>query len=117
MPDRALVLTVDHGQHGAVVMRLSGALDHLTADRFRRAFEEIPKRAGVPLVLDMSRLVFCDSVGITELVLAHRVALTAGTSLLLVGVGRELGHILELTGVDRVLSTGEGTHGAPAADA
>ncbi|MFE7748016.1 STAS domain-containing protein [Streptomyces sp. NPDC057428] len=108
MPEHALVLTVDHGSPGAVVLRLTGALDHLTADRFRRAVGEIPPRAGVPLVLDMSRLGFCDSVGITELVLAHRRARAAGTSLLLAGVGRELGHLLELTGVDRVLTPREG---------
>ncbi|MFB8027205.1 STAS domain-containing protein [Streptomyces sp. NPDC056465] len=113
MPDRALVLTADHSPSGAVVLRLTGELDHLTADRFRRAVEEIPLRAESPLVLDMSRLAFCDSVGLTELVLVHRRARTAGTSILLVGLSRELRHLFELTGVDRVLAAEEDPHHAP----
>ncbi|PWS46132.1 anti-sigma factor antagonist [Streptomyces sp. FT05W] len=113
VPDRALVVTADHSPSGAVVLRLTGVLDHLTAARFRRTVEEIPLRAESPLVLDMSRLSFCDSVGLTELLLAHRRARTASTSVLLVGVSRELGHLLELTGVDRVLTAGEGPVGGP----
>lgn len=113
LPDRALELTADHSPSGEVVLRLTGELDHLTADRFRRAVEEIPLRAESPLVLDMSRLAFCDSVGLTELVLAHRRARTAGASVRLVGVSRELGHLLELTGVDRVLAVEKNPHRAP----
>ncbi|MFC8226034.1 STAS domain-containing protein [Streptomyces sp. NPDC057287] len=113
MPDRALVLTADHSPSGAVVLRLTGELDHLTAARFRRAVEEIPLRAESPLVLDMTLLTFCDSVGLTELVLAHRRARAARTSVLLVGVSRELGHLLALTGVDRVLTAEEGPYRAP----
>ncbi|MEU0137369.1 STAS domain-containing protein [Streptomyces sp. NPDC006296] len=104
MPDQALVLTTERGPAGTTVLRLTGTLDHLTADRFRRAVEELPLGAGPPLVLDLSRLVFCDSVGLTVLVLAHRRAEAARTSVLLVGVGKELRHLFELTGVDRVLT-------------
>ncbi|MEV2246649.1 STAS domain-containing protein [Streptomyces sp. NPDC049970] len=108
MPDHALVLTMDESPAGSVVLRLAGTLDHLTADRLRRAVEEAIPRAREPLVLEMSRLVFCDSVGISEIVFAHREALAAGTSLHLVGVGRELTHLFELTGVDQVLTLPQG---------
>ncbi|WP_043468173.1 STAS domain-containing protein, partial [Kitasatospora sp. MBT66] len=86
----AYTLTIDVRTHstGATVVVLSGELDHQTAPRLRRVLERTP--AGLPLVLDLTDLRFCDSVGIGELVFAARRTPVPESALPVVGAPADL---------------------------
>ena len=62
-------------------------------------------RPGVRIVIaDMSATRYCDSTGVRMLVLAHQRAARGGTELRLLRPGYAVRLILELTGVDQVLT-------------
>jgi anti-sigma B factor antagonist len=56
------------------------------------------------LVLDVSRVSFCDSAGLSGLLGARRRAELAGGAVTLVGTGPALGRVLRLTGVEPLFS-------------
>ncbi|MFJ1755514.1 STAS domain-containing protein [Kitasatospora sp. NPDC088134] len=101
MPEYDLTIEVRPHPAGATVVVLAGELDHHTAPRLHRMLEQVP--AALPVVLDLAGLGFCDSVGVAALLHALRRTEQAGTALVLVAVAPDLGHLLALTGVDRVL--------------
>ncbi|WP_033351218.1 STAS domain-containing protein [Kitasatospora aureofaciens] len=103
MPDYTLTIEVRAHPDGATVISLAGELDYHTAPRLRRTLERAP--AALPVVLDLARLRFCDSVGMAELLHALRRAKAYGTSLGLVGTTADIGHLLAVTGVDDLLIT------------
>ncbi|AUG75307.1 hypothetical protein CFP65_0335 [Kitasatospora sp. MMS16-BH015] len=102
MPDYTLTIDVRTHETGATVVVLSGELDHYTAPRLRRTLERTP--AGLLLVLDLTELRFCDSIGIAELVFASRRTPVPGARLPVVGAPADLRHLLALTGVESLLS-------------
>ncbi|MEV0193538.1 STAS domain-containing protein [Kitasatospora purpeofusca] len=111
----AYTLTIDVRTHwtGATVVVLSGELDHQTAPRLRRVVERTP--AGLPLVLDLTELRFCDSIGIGELVFAARRTPVPEAALPVVGAPADLRHLLALTGVDGLVAHHDGVDLAVAA--
>jgi anti-sigma B factor antagonist len=56
------------------------------------------------LVLDVSRVTFCDSAGLSGLLGARRRAELAGGSVTLLGTSAALGRVLRLTGVEPLFS-------------
>ncbi|WP_033216712.1 anti-sigma factor antagonist [Kitasatospora phosalacinea] len=101
MPEYALTIEVRVHPVGATVVVLAGELDYHTAPRLHRAVERTAET--LPLVLDLTLLSFCDSLGVAELLFAFRRTRIAGTSLALVGTTPDVGRLLAMTGVDRVL--------------
>ena len=75
------VQTVD----GAVVLELSGELDHDTAQPLREALDAAVTQGG-RLVVDLSGLGFCDSTGLNVLLHSRLSAQEAGGSLELTGL-------------------------------
>ncbi|MFC8719916.1 anti-sigma factor antagonist [Kitasatospora sp. NPDC057198] len=101
MPDYALTIEVRTHPVGATVVVLAGELDYHTAPRLHRAVERTAE--ALPLVLDLALLSFCDSLGVAELLFAFRRTQGAGTALALVGPTPDVGRLLAMTGVDRLL--------------
>lgn len=101
MPEYALTIEVRAHPAGATVVVLAGELDYHTAPRLHRAVERAAE--ALPLVLDLALLSFCDSIGVAELLFAFRRTQHAGTSLALVGATADVGRLLAMTGVDRLL--------------
>ncbi|HEX4818369.1 MAG TPA: STAS domain-containing protein [Nonomuraea sp.] len=91
-----LDVEVECGDSGALV-RLVGDLDKVTAPSLRGTLVKLFAEGRVEIVVDASRLEFCDSSGLWELVEhQRRVAAHAG-SLRLVGVHGVLRRVLEVT--------------------
>ncbi len=103
MPDYALALAVHTHDSGASVLGMAGELDYHTAPRLRRIVEKLVLQAGVPLILEVSGLTFCDSIGVTGLIFAYQRARTAAAPFALAGANRDLAHVFEITGIDRLL--------------
>jgi len=54
------------------VVQPSGQLDMETAPRLRAAIEQLIRGGDRRIVVDLGRLTFCDSIGLSTLVVAHR---------------------------------------------
>ncbi|WP_330334250.1 STAS domain-containing protein [Streptomyces sp. NBC_00536] len=91
----------------ATVLALAGELDHDTAEPVRRALDAALRRGG-RLLVDVSRLDFCDSTGL-NLLLHSRMAFGEASaegvgagSLELVGLRQPVARMFHLTGADRL---------------
>jgi anti-sigma B factor antagonist len=60
------------------VLSLSGQLDLDTAARLRTAFDELAGDRRWKVVVDLSGLDFCDSIGLSTIVVGHRLCAAQG---------------------------------------
>ncbi|MBE1493060.1 anti-anti-sigma factor [Amycolatopsis lexingtonensis] len=90
-------------QDGAVVLEVSGDVDTTTAPALVTAADEV-LAAGPPVfVVDLTRVEFLASPGLTALLMIHRNA-AAGTSVRIVASGRATLRPIQLTGLEDSLS-------------
>lgn len=98
-------LTVDVRQHGAsVVVTPEGELDHHTADALREPLERCVAEGHHRLVVDCSRLEFCDSTGLNVLLGARLKADAAGGAVHLAGMQPVVARVFEITGAGMVFT-------------
>ncbi|MCP3759267.1 STAS domain-containing protein [Streptomyces sp. TBY4] len=86
---------------GARVLVLAGELDHDTAEAFLQTFDEAWQDGG-RLLVDLSRLDFCDSTGLNVLLRGRIEVKEAGGSLELVGLHPPVTRMFHITGADRL---------------
>ncbi|WP_157248493.1 STAS domain-containing protein [Nonomuraea typhae] len=96
-----LKVEVEHAGK-AVLVRLEGDLDKLTAPRLRGLLVELATAGPHELVVDVTALDFCDSSGLWVLVEHHRRLSTLGGTMRLSGVHGILQRVLEVTGLKAV---------------
>jgi len=85
-----------------VLFRLVGELDLDTVDLLRTTVGPACA-SGREVLLDLSRLDFCDSTGIGTFVWLYRQANAAGGRLLLAAPRRPVREVLKISGVDRAI--------------
>jgi anti-sigma B factor antagonist len=86
----------------SLLFRLTGELDLTTVDRLR-AVVGPACGSGREIMLDLSRLSFCDSTGVGTFVWLHRQATAGGGRLLLAAPRRQVREVLKISGVDRAI--------------
>jgi anti-anti-sigma factor len=91
----ALSITLD-GRADAVVVTLEGELDITTADGLERRLRSIGDDGSARVVVDLTRLLFIDSVGLNTLVASSRAIAAAGGSLVLAGASAHVGRVFEV---------------------
>ncbi|MBG0813379.1 STAS domain-containing protein [Planomonospora sp. ID82291] len=98
------------------VIKAEGELDMASAPRFRAAIDEVFDHPGSPcLVMDLTGVPFCDSVGLGVLVGAFtRVRDSRGRLVLVLAPGM-ITHLLTITNLDRHFETRGSLHEAFAA--
>ncbi|CAM5303069.1 anti-sigma factor antagonist [Streptomyces avidinii] len=85
---------------GATVLALAGELDHDTAEPLRAALE-LARAAGRPrLLVDFSRVDFCDSTGLNVLLHNRLAVQKTGGSLELIGLHQPIKRMFTITGAD-----------------
>jgi len=102
--DLPLTLTLRAVPGEYCLLTVDGEVDHHTAPQLRAALDRVPFAPGQLLVVDLARLTYCDSTGITALVTAHQQARAAGSSLTLAAVSPGLSRVLEIAGLDQLFS-------------
>lgn len=91
---------------GVNVLVLAGELDLATAPRARQHLVRlVSEHAGAVVVIDLSGLVFCDSIGIGVLVGAQRRARQHGGEVRVVVPEGRAGDAFALAGLEAVLPT------------
>jgi anti-sigma B factor antagonist len=113
--DADLVVTLQASPAGPCLITVSGELDYHTGPRLRAYLDEAPLRPGAALVLDLSGLTHCDSIGVAVLVHGYRRAEAAGATAALAGTPAGTFRLLCLTGLDRLFSSYDSVDAAIAA--
>ncbi|MEV6618686.1 STAS domain-containing protein [Streptomyces sp. NPDC051051] len=99
---------------GSFLLTVNGALDHHTADRLTDALRPVLRAEAPTVLLDLSGVSFLDSTGLTRLLVSSRAARSAGGRVFLVSPSPPVRHMLEITGIDRVITTRPDHGAAPA---
>jgi len=86
----------------SAVVTPAGELDHHTADLLREPLDSCLEKGFSRLVVDCSRLEFCDSTGLNVLLGARLKAEAAGGAVHLVGMQPVVARVFEITGADSV---------------
>ncbi|AXG78205.1 STAS domain-containing protein [Streptomyces paludis] len=89
------------------VVTAAGELDHHTADLLRVPLDEALEQGRSRLVIDCSRLEFCDSTGLNVLLGARLKADAAGGGVHLAGMLPVVARVFEITGADAVFTVHE----------
>ncbi|GGM05141.1 anti-sigma factor antagonist [Streptomyces fumigatiscleroticus] len=100
----------------SAVVTPAGELDHHTADLLREPLEDCLAKGFNRLVIDCSRLEFCDSTGLNVLLGARLKAEAAGGGVHLVGMQPVVARVFEITGADAVFTVHDTLDSALAAD-
>ncbi|OEJ35087.1 STAS domain-containing protein [Streptomyces subrutilus] len=96
-----LTITIRDATNGPV-LELAGDLDYDQAPRLRQALETLTPKPGQRLVMDLSGVGFCDSSGITVLIVARNLAVAARADIALAGVPDNTLRTLRIVGLDQV---------------
>ena len=94
-------VTVTDTRSDVAVLRLSGELDAYTANQLRELLAELLERPVPRIVVDLSDLKFCDSVGLSAFITAKQVIAARGGWLSFAGSNRFLSSLLETVGLSR----------------
>ncbi|MPY64801.1 STAS domain-containing protein [Streptomyces spongiae] len=101
-------LLVEVREEGAsAVVTPAGELDHHTADLLRDPLDECIDKGFARLVVDCSRLEFCDSTGLNVLLGTRLKAEAAGGGVHLAGMQPVVARVFEITGADAVFTVHE----------
>ncbi len=101
-----LLVEVRHEGSSAVVTP-AGELDHHTAELLREPLEECLAKGLSRLVVDCTRLEFCDSTGLNVLLGARLKAEEAGGGVHLAAMRPVVARVFEITGADAVFTVHE----------
>jgi anti-anti-sigma factor len=98
-------LQVSVGHHGdAAVFTPAGELDHHTADLLAQPLTEAVDAGTVRLVIDCSKLEFCDSTGLNVLLGARLRVDALGGGVHLAALRPTVARVFEITGADAVFT-------------
>ncbi|MDB1086118.1 STAS domain-containing protein [Streptomyces sp. ACA25] len=84
------------------VLEITGDLDHRNAAHLRRSVESLALGQGQLLVLDLARLTFCDSSGITAFLFARNRAKAARADIALAAVPPNTARVFGIIGLDQI---------------
>ncbi|MDI1462122.1 STAS domain-containing protein [Catellatospora sp. KI3] len=110
------VKIVQRDDLGVVVVELIGELDLDSAPMLRAVLSDLLDRGRFRIVVDAGELRFCDSVGLSALLLSHRACAAQGGFLRLARVGELLANLLGMVGLSEVLTCYDSVAGAAAGD-
>ncbi|WP_308286807.1 STAS domain-containing protein [Streptomyces liliiviolaceus] len=86
-----------------LVARVSGGMDHASDPALRAQLRQLIVQGNRFIVLDLSRVSFCDSSGLNMLLGVWRQANAVASVVVLACVPDRLRRILQITGADQVL--------------
>jgi anti-sigma B factor antagonist len=93
-----------HTSAGGYLLQLAGHLEFRSVSYLREVIEDLDLGPGQLLIFDMSGLAFCDSTGITVLIMARNRALAAHAGFALAAISDRVARIFQVAGLDQVFS-------------
>ena len=111
-PDNILTVTGQDLPGGVTVLTAAGEIDRDSSTGLREAAAQAVGRGNRRLVLDLTKVTFCDSSGLSLFVDLHRQAGANGGWLRLVVPQAELRSMLRVTHLDQLFALYETTEAA-----
>jgi anti-anti-sigma factor len=99
-----LTFTVQDAVDRCVVVQVAGSLDMDTVTELQDALTGLIDQGRPHLIMEVSQVGFCDSMGLNTLLRLLHLSKAAGGSLALVNASPKLQRIMQLTGAGTVLS-------------
>jgi anti-anti-sigma factor len=97
--------TMREDDRGAVTaIQLAGELDMATAPHLQTRIDELIAAGRCRILLELAELTFCDSAGLNTFIVGDRHCLLMGGWLRLTGARGHVARVIELSGVDEVLT-------------
>lgn len=93
--------TVTHHRSDVAVLRLSGELDADTATTLHSTLADLLERPVPRIVVDLTDLKFCDSVGLSAFITSKQVISARGGWLSFAGANPFLRNLMETVGLSR----------------
>jgi anti-sigma B factor antagonist len=87
------------------ILVLAGEIDLSVGDTLRTQILDLLQPGGVPLLIDMTGVRFCDSTGLNVAVDAKRHADGCGCALVFFGLSERVEKVFRVTGLDRLIAT------------
>lgn len=100
----AVRITVVDVPGRARVVRLAGEIDSTQRDRLRPALISALQGASRLVIVDLSKVEFCDLTGLNALLWTRRAARAAGAEVVLAGPRPQVMRLLEMSGSDAVFT-------------
>ncbi|WP_406438480.1 STAS domain-containing protein [Streptomyces sp. NBC_00631] len=94
------------------VLKVLGELDHTTAAQLRDVVTALALQPRQRLVLDLAGMEFCDSSGITALIVARNHAHAAEADIALAAVPAHTLRVLRIVGLDQIFPILPDSHAA-----
>jgi len=95
--------TLDHEDNYATLVLHESRLDATTSGDFKAELLLHTRSDIEVLFIDLGEVLFCDSTGLSALLLAHREMKAIGGATIFVGLGEQMQALARLTQLDRVL--------------
>jgi stage II sporulation protein AA (anti-sigma F factor antagonist) len=96
---------IEHNQN-AIIVRLSGELDHHNADRVRSLIEQAMMKEQVKhVVMDLQKLTFMDSSGIGVILGRYKQVKARGGKMIICHANRTVNRLLELSGLFKIIES------------
>ncbi len=96
-----MLATVNDHRSDVAVLRLTGELDSDTAPKLHLLLAELLERPVPRIVVDLSGLKFCDSVGLSAFITAKQVITARGGWMSFAGASRFVVDLLDTVGLNR----------------
>ena len=93
-----------HTIRGHTVLAISGELDIATTAALRDRINTALDATVLPVIIDLSRVTFCDASGLTMLLAVRRRAGTRGIVLALAGPRHNVSELFRITGLDQTFA-------------
>ena len=91
-------------KHRMVLVRVSGEIDHHTAENIRKSLErEIRRSSAINIAMDFSRVTFMDSSGIGMIIGRYKTVKALGGDLIVFDVGESIKRIFEMSGLSSLI--------------
>ena len=92
-------------QDKQLMVEITEEIDHHVAEKIRRKIDdEITRYMPRKTILDFSRVTFMDSAGIGMLIGRYKMMKLIGGSLEIVNISQAVRRILEMSGIDRIIT-------------
>jgi anti-anti-sigma factor len=114
--DPVLRINTVHDGPSSVTVRLAGEIDFASVEAARHAVVSLAQETR-RIVLDLSRVTYCDAAGIRFLIAARRLARQAGADLVVRYPLRSVSRVLDLTGTLPLICPDTTGVGVPVPDA
>src|SRR4051812_24300300 len=93
-------IVIDH-RSDVAVLHLKGELDAETAEKLRSTLADLLERPVPRIVVDLTELKFCDSIGLSTFITSKQVITARGGWLSFAGANPFLTRLLETVGLSR----------------